>query len=39
MDTPLDIEVFCTDGPCGQSTAVIINPISQKVTRVLVTIF
>ena len=36
MDIPLDVEVFCTDGACGRSTAVIVNPVSQEVTHVVV---
>ena len=36
MDIPLDVEVFCTDGPCGRSTAVVINPVSLEVTHVVV---
>ncbi len=33
MDIRLDARVECTDGPCGQSTHVIINPATQKVTH------
>ena len=36
MDIPLDVEVFCSDGACGRSTAVIVNPVSQEVTHVVV---
>jgi uncharacterized protein YrrD len=36
IDIPLDVEVFCSDGGCGRSTAVIINPVSQKVTHFVV---
>ncbi|MFN2103328.1 MAG: PRC-barrel domain-containing protein [Candidatus Promineifilaceae bacterium] len=36
MDIPLDVDVFCSDGLCGRSTAVVINPISQKVTHIAV---
>ena len=36
MDIPLDVEVFCSDGACGRSTAIIINPVSQEVTHVVV---
>ena len=30
---PINAKVECTDGPCGQSTNVIVNPVSQKVTH------
>jgi sporulation protein YlmC with PRC-barrel domain len=36
MDIPVNAEVVCVDGVCGQSTYVIINPISQQVTHVVV---
>lgn len=36
MDIPLDADVFCTDGKCGRSTAVILNPVSQEVTHIVV---
>jgi sporulation protein YlmC with PRC-barrel domain len=36
MDIPLDVDVFCSDGPCGHSTAIIVNPISQEVTHIAV---
>lgn len=36
MDIPLDVDVFCSDGLCGRSTAIIINPISQQVTHIAV---
>jgi len=35
-DIPLNASVECTDGPVGKSVAVIINPIEQKVTHVVV---
>jgi sporulation protein YlmC with PRC-barrel domain len=35
-DIPLNANVECTDGPVGKSTAVIINPIEQRVTHVVV---
>ncbi|MCA9933700.1 MAG: PRC-barrel domain-containing protein [Ardenticatenaceae bacterium] len=37
MDIPLDVDVFCSDGKCGRSTAVILNPVSQEITHVVVT--
>jgi hypothetical protein len=36
MDIPVKAEVACVDGLCGQSTCVIINPISRRVTHVVV---
>jgi sporulation protein YlmC with PRC-barrel domain len=36
MDIPVNVEVACADGLCGQSTYVIINPISRQVTHVVV---
>jgi uncharacterized membrane protein len=36
MDFPLDAEVHCTDGPFGQSTAVIVEPATDKVVYVTV---
>jgi sporulation protein YlmC with PRC-barrel domain len=36
MDIPVNAEVTCVDGVCGQSTYVIINPISRQVTHVVV---
>ncbi|MCB9419882.1 MAG: hypothetical protein H6667_08765 [Ardenticatenaceae bacterium] len=36
MDIPLDVEVFCSDGSCGRSTAVIVNPVSREITHVVV---
>jgi sporulation protein YlmC with PRC-barrel domain len=36
MDIPLDTEVYCTDGDCGHSTYVIVNPVSRKVTHLVV---
>ena len=36
MDIPLNADVQCTDGLCGRSTTVIINPITRRVTHVVV---
>ena len=32
-DIPMKAKVVCSDGPCGQSTNVIINPVNYKVTH------
>jgi sporulation protein YlmC with PRC-barrel domain len=36
MDIPVNADVICTDGPCGRSTYVIINPTTWQVTHVVV---
>ena len=35
-DMPLNAEVECTDGNCGKSVAIIVDPRSQKVTHIVV---
>ncbi len=37
-DIPLEAEVFCTEGAVGTSTAVVIDPVNQNVTHVVVQI-
>jgi sporulation protein YlmC with PRC-barrel domain len=36
MDIPINAEVHCADGNCGKSTYVIINPVKEKVTHLVV---
>lgn len=36
IDIPVGAQVECEDGPCGQSTRVIINPITQQVANLVV---
>jgi sporulation protein YlmC with PRC-barrel domain len=36
MDIPMNAEVHCSDGRCGHSTYIIVNPISRKVTHLVV---
>lgn len=36
VDIPMDIEADCTNGPCGRSKHVIVNPITHKVTHLVV---
>jgi uncharacterized protein YrrD len=36
MDIPINAEVHCADGVCGKSTYVIINPVKEKVTHLVV---
>ena len=36
MDIPMNAEVHCADGTCGRSTLVIVNPVNEQVTHVVV---
>jgi uncharacterized protein YrrD len=36
MDIPLHADVMCTDGGCGESTCVIVDPRSDKLTHLVV---
>lgn len=36
MDISINAEVFCTDGDCGHVTHVLINPVTRKVTHLIV---
>jgi uncharacterized membrane protein/sporulation protein YlmC with PRC-barrel domain len=36
MDIPLHAKVECADGPCGESTLVIVNPVTGKLTHLVV---
>ena len=36
MEIPLNANVECTDGPCGQSVCVLVNPVSNRVTHLVV---
>ena len=36
MEIPLDVEVHCTDGRCGRSTHIILNPVSEQVSHLVV---
>ena len=36
MEFPLDVEVHCSDGHCGRSTHIILNPVTEKVTHFVV---
>ena len=33
MDIPIDVEVFCTDGQGGHSSAIVLNPETKQVTH------
>jgi sporulation protein YlmC with PRC-barrel domain len=36
MDIPINAEVSCSDGPCGTSYCVIVNPITDQITHIVV---
>jgi hypothetical protein len=36
MDIPINAEVHCTDGICGHSTYVVLNPITREMTHLVV---
>lgn len=36
MKFPLNVDVHCTDGLCGRSTHIILNPITEKVMHIVV---
>lgn len=36
MEFPLDVEVHCSDGHCGRSTHIILNPVTETVTHIVV---
>jgi uncharacterized protein YrrD len=36
MDLPINVEVRSTDGPCGKSNCVILNPITDQITHIAV---
>src|SRR5688572_17048961 len=36
MDIPVKADVYCADGPCGHATQVIVDPITDRVTHVVV---
>jgi sporulation protein YlmC with PRC-barrel domain len=36
MDVPLNVEVHCSDGACGRSTAIIVDPATNQVTHFVV---
>ncbi len=37
MDLPLDAEVRCADGVCGRSTNIVLDPVTEQVTHIVVT--
>ena len=36
MEIPLNVQVECTDGVCGRSAFVLINPVVEEVTHLVV---
>ena len=36
MDIPMNVDVHCSDGPGGRSCAIILDPINEKVTHIVV---
>lgn len=36
MELPLNAEVYCADGRCGYSTYVVLNPLTEQVTHLVV---
>jgi len=36
MDIPADADVYCADGLCGRSTYIIINPVAEQITHLVV---
>lgn len=36
MELPLEAEVHCTDGRCGRSTHIVLNPATEQITHIVV---
>jgi sporulation protein YlmC with PRC-barrel domain len=36
MEYPLDVDVHCSDGRCGRSTYIVLNPATEKITHIVV---
>ena len=36
MDIPINVTVYCTDGHCGKSTVVILDPTTEEITHIVV---
>lgn len=37
MDIPINVDVFCALGLCGRSTSLIVNPVTEEITHIVVT--
>jgi hypothetical protein len=36
MNLPINATIACTDGPCGRSQAILLNPITDQITHIIV---
>lgn len=36
MDIPINADVYCTDGACGHSIEIVLNPVTEQVTHLVV---
>lgn len=36
MDIPINADIWCSDGVCGHTTSIIVDPITQKITHIVV---
>jgi hypothetical protein len=36
MEFPLNVDVHCSDGHCGRSTHIILNPTTEQITHLVV---
>ena len=36
MEVPLNVEVHCSDGRCGRSTHIVLNPATEQITHIVV---
>ncbi|MGD8473737.1 MAG: PRC-barrel domain containing protein, partial [Anaerolineae bacterium] len=36
MEVPLNVEVHCSDGRCGRSTYIVLNPATEQITHIVV---
>jgi sporulation protein YlmC with PRC-barrel domain len=36
MEVPLNVEVHCTDGRCGRSSHIVLNPATEQITHIVV---
>lgn len=37
MDIPINVDVLCAGKPCGRSTCLVINPVNERITHLVVT--
>ncbi len=36
INIPLNVDVYCSDGMCGRSSQVIVDPVNKQVTHLVV---